>query len=162
MTAILKDWLAGLSASERLLIGVAAALTLALAAATLVLAPLRAAHADAGLAYEDSARLLAEVRTGAARAASAGGAVRGEVSAEDVRAAATSLARARGLAIARMSPLERGLSVRLDRADPSALYAWLAELDARHGITVRRASLRRAGDGATVEADLVLGAGGPS
>jgi type II secretory pathway component PulM len=72
----------------------------------------------------------------------------------------TRTAQARGLAIVRMSPVEGGLSVRLERADPALLYAWLAELESAHRIPVERASIRvnDAAD-ATVQADIVLAAG---
>jgi type II secretory pathway component PulM len=74
----------------------------------------------------------------------------------------TRSALARGLAIARVSPLEGGLSVRLERADPALLYAWLAELESAHRIPVARASVRINDADATVQADIVLAAGGAS
>jgi type II secretory pathway component PulM len=162
MIGFARDRLNALSASERALVAIAALLAVALAGTTFLLAPLREAHADARTDYESSARLLDEARTGAALAA-ARRAERPEAAGADPRAVVTSSALSRGLAIARMTPVDRGgLSVRLERADPAALYAWLAELDDRHGVIVRRATVRRAGGGesAQIEADIVLSGGG--
>jgi len=163
MISIARDWIEGLSGGERLLITAAAALAVILAATVFALAPLREARSDARLAYEDSASLLSEVRAGVAQAASQRGRNAPADAAGGARAAATSTAIARGLSIARVSPVDRGgLSMRLEAADPEALYAWLAELDARYGIEVRRASIRRNAAAERVEADLVLSGGGGS
>jgi type II secretory pathway component PulM len=164
MIALVRDRMAALSASERVLIAIALALGVVLVGTTLALGPLRIAHAEARLDYEDAARLLDEVRTGVALAATR----RGDASsAGDARGVVTGTAMSRGLAISRMSPVDRGgLSVRLERADPTVLYAWLATLESEHAITVRRATVRRAGEGAgegsRVEAEIVLSGGGAS
>ncbi len=159
MMAVVRDWLGGLSPSERLLIAAAGALAAVLAVTTLVITPLRSAHRDAQLSYESAARLLDEVRAGVLQASQQ---PRGAPGAADVRGVVTRSALARGLAIARMSPVEGGLSVRLDGADPALLYAWLAELERQHRIPVQRASIRVNDAAATVQADIVLAAGGPA
>src|SRR5690606_16127482 len=117
MIGIVKDWLARLSPNERRLIAAAGALAAVLAATLLVVNPLRAAHADAARAHESAARLLEDVRAAAALAAARGPQAAGAATAADVRGVVTRSALARGLAIARMSPVEGGLSVRLERAD---------------------------------------------
>ena len=158
MMALVKDRWTALTANERALIAVAAALALVLAGATLVLAPLRTSHEEARRDYQSAARTLDEVRAGIAGATARGPAVDAS---GDARGVVTGAALARGLAIARMSPVERGgLSVRLEQADPVALYAWLSELEASHGVVVRRANVRRVDGGERVEADLVLSGGG--
>jgi type II secretory pathway component PulM len=165
MKALAQSWIGGLSSRERLLLAAAATLVLVLGATSFVVTPLRATHERARLDYAGSALDLAEARQAAELAASRTAAAR-VVPAGDMRAAVTSAALSRGLAITRMTPVDRGgLAVRLDRADPAVLYAWLADLEASQAVTVRRASLRRIAGTTQLEADVVLspstsGAGG--
>lgn len=156
MKTLAQSWLGGLSARERLLLAAAGGLVLVLAATSLVVTPLRAAHETARLDYEGAALDLAEARGAAAFAKSADR--RPSAGEGDARAAVTGSALARGLAIARLSPVDGGgLAVRLERADPGVLYAWIADLETSQGVTVRRASVRRLAGSDAVEADLVLG-----
>jgi type II secretory pathway component PulM len=153
----MRDWMAGLSASERVLIALAAALALVLGGSLLVLAPLRDGYADARDDYAAAARALREARDGAMLAEQGGSSGPAEA---DVRAAAMSTAVARGVSIARLNPVEDGgLSVRLERVEPALLYSWLADLELAHGVGVRRATVRRTQGAESVEADIVLAGG---
>jgi type II secretory pathway component PulM len=153
--SVVGEWVGRLTPNERRLIMAAGALAGALGLTLFVVTPLRSAHQSARLAYESAVALRDEVRTALAVRGSAPHPATG-----DVRGVVTRAAAARGLVIARMSPADGGLSVRIDSANPATLYAWLASLDREGRIPVVRAAVRLTNDPAAVQADIVLGAGG--
>ncbi|MGD2131802.1 MAG: type II secretion system protein GspM [Maricaulaceae bacterium] len=155
----MKQWWNGLSGRERALIALAGGVVLALGFAQLVMIPLRKERAQAQAAFLESEQLLAEVRAGAARAPAASPAAVTD-DGSSLRATLMATARARGLTISRVQPLDDGgLSLRFDAADPVVLYEWIAAAADDRGVLVRQASLSRVESGGFVQATVVLEGG---
>ncbi|MCG8440906.1 MAG: type II secretion system protein M [Caulobacterales bacterium] len=118
------------------------------------------ARAQAERSYVDAAAMLDEVRAGAAQARAAqltaetGGGARGSL-----RGAVAETAKQFGLQINRVQPLETGeISVAIDEAEPTAMLGWMMALRGEHGVAVKKATIRRHADGASVRATLLLAA----
>lgn len=160
MMAGLKDWWAEQTARERFLILAAIVLVSALALQFLVVTPMRENRARAQSSYESAMSTLAEIRAGAALARSQNASASRERTApENLRAMLTAAAARRGILINRVQPTEEGVDLRIDDADPEALYAWLYEMTQERNVRIRRASVRHEAGGAGVRASFLISAG---
>lgn len=147
-------WWSAREPRERVLILLAGGLGLAVLLWQGVLVPSQAAVERAERRLESALTDLASVDS----ASQAGLAAR-EAPTRDqpLQSVLSSTADLYGLTISRISPAENeGLNIWLDEVSPQLLYAWMAELESRHGIRVGKASLRREGETGQVGANLYL------
>lgn len=154
---VLRDrsqaWWGGLSARERLLLGVLGAL---LAVAVLVFGvvkPLQAARAQAFADIRTYETLSARIRAAGGTLSAAKGPRREGAPAKVASDAATAL----GL-IVTPEPISGGVRVTVPDASYESLVAWIADLAATSDLRVRRLSIQRRPAAGRVSATVELGA----
>ncbi|MDX1581644.1 MAG: type II secretion system protein GspM, partial [Alphaproteobacteria bacterium] len=110
---------------------------------------------------EDISSAAREIQALGAQGGSSGLQTSGS-SAQPVRTVAVSTARAAGVTLTRLEPLDDGsLTVWLEDVEAPALYGWLLRLYREHGIAVTKASLSRNSDTPTTRAQIQLSRGSP-
>jgi len=147
------------NARERRLLAVAGGLLALLLLWQFVLKPVADYRANARLAYERAQARLVTMQRSAGEAMALMAERRGgqAKAAEDVRGAAMASARAKGVTVTRLQPMEDGgVTLWIDGADTRILYDWVVMLERDHGITVIKASLSANDGAATVRAQLQL------
>lgn len=151
---MIRAWWSAREPRERILLLVALGLSLAAVLWQGVLVPSRMAVETAERRLESALVDLASVR--AAREARAG-ARAAPTRDQPLQSVLSETADLYGLTISRISPAENeGLNIWLDEVSPQLLYAWISELEARHGVRVGKASLRREGESGRIAANLYL------
>ncbi|MCR9269592.1 MAG: type II secretion system protein M [Hyphomonadaceae bacterium] len=160
----MSAWWSGLETRERLLIAIAATLTLLVVIWQFVLVPSVNARAEARANLEEADRDLSRIQESymlkrAIGAASPTNARPTSASIEDFKAAVTGSASDIGLSISRLQG-DDSASVRLvfENADPRLVFLWLEDIQAKHGGQVSRFNMEQAGGGMVrVNVDLVAG-----
>ena len=160
----MNAWWSQLAAREKLLIGVAVALTVVLAFWQFVLVPSMANRAEAEARLGDADRTLARMQEGymlnRARGSAAPtntGPSSGGI--EAFKAAITTSASDMGLSIARLQGNDT-TTVRLvfENVDPRLIFLWLEDIQAKHSAQASRFSMEQSGNGLVrVNVDLVGG-----
>lgn len=154
----MKDYWNSLTARERLMLGVMAALVAAVALWLGVIRPLEAAresaardHAAAVALYESVATSAAEMRALYAEGRNA----KANAGDEPLRVAVAVAARTAGVSISRIQPGEDGtLTLWADDVTSSALYRWLTTLANERQITPVKVSLQKAGNAQQLRAQI--------
>lgn len=160
----MTEWWTGLDGRERLLISVAAVLTVFMVVWQFVLVPSMDARAEAKAGLEEADRTLSRVQESymlkrAQGAAAPANARPTSTSIDDFKAKVTGSAGDVGLSIARLQGDDTN-SVRLvfENADPRLIFLWLEDIQAKHNGQVTRFSMEQAGGGLVrVNVDLVAG-----
>lgn len=160
----MSRWWQTMAPRERLLIGVAAALTALIVAWQFILVPTMNARAEARANLDDADRVLSQIQEnyvlkraqGAVNASNVRG---GSGGIEAFKSAVTGSAGDIGLAIARLQGNDTA-SVRLifENSDPRLIFLWLEDIHAKHSAQVTRFNMEQAGNGLVrVNVDLVAG-----
>ena len=160
----MSNWWQNMAPRERLLIGIAAVLTVIIVAWQFIYVPTMSARDEARANLDEADRVLSEIQEnyvfkraqGAANASNAR-ATSGNI--EDFKAAATGSAGDIGLAIARLQGNDT-TSVRLvfENSDPRLVFLWLEDIQAKHSAQITRFNMEQAGNGLVrVNVDLVSG-----
>ncbi|MEP1144031.1 MAG: type II secretion system protein GspM [Henriciella sp.] len=160
----MTEWWTGLESREKLLISVAAMLTVLIVVWQFVLVPSLSARAEASAGLADADRTLSRVQESymlkrAQGAAAPSNARPSSASIEDFKAKVTGAAGDIGLSIARLQGDDTN-SVRLvfENADPRLIFLWLEDIQAKHNGQVTRFNMEQAGGGLVrVNVDLVAG-----
>ncbi|MEM8918368.1 MAG: type II secretion system protein GspM [Pseudomonadota bacterium] len=152
----LRDWFAALSQREKIMIGILAVLVALTVAWYGIYKPFSAASEAASIRYHEAverqARVEAKVAALTAPAPDAKRQLTGTVNAFVSRRAGEA-----GFEVGRLDPQDNGrVDLVIDSARPTALFAWLSELE-REGVAVERLSVDPAAPG-TVTATLGLAA----
>lgn len=151
----IQDWWTGRTPRERTLLGVMAALIVAVFGWYGLVAPLKTAAEDARERQAEAARTLAETRAAAARLRPTG---RAPAGAEALQATLDEAAAGAALALDRRQVNGRAVTVWADAADARAVMSWLATLE-RRGVRPDRLSVVR-GDAGRVELEAAFSGGG--
>lgn len=164
MSAVLspiRAWWDGLSNREQIMLGLAGSLLLVLVITGLVIQPLLGWHARARHEYASAMQLYRAVEADAERFRILSAAQpASDAPTQSLRSVVGALALRHDIALARMVPGEDGrLTVNIDRAETTAVLAWLVDLEQRYGIRPQASTLDREADG-YVSAAFVLGRGG--
>ena len=160
----MSNWWQNMAPRERLLIGIAAVLTVIIVAWQFIYVPTMSARDEARANLDEADRVLSEIQEnyvckraqGAANASNAR-ATSGNI--EDFKAAATGSAGDIGLASARLQGNDT-TSVRLvfENSDPRLVFLWLEDIQAKHSAQITRFNMEQAGNGLVrVNVDLVSG-----
>ena len=160
----MSNWWQNMAPRERLLISVAAVLTVIIIGWQFVFVPTMNSRAEARANLDEADRVLSQIQEnyvfkraqGAANASTAQ-ATSGNI--EDFKAAVTGSAADIGLAIARLQGNDT-TSVRLvfENSDPRLIFLWLEDIQAKHSAQVTRFNMEQAGNGLVrVNVDLVTG-----
>ena len=160
----MSRWWQTMAPRERLLIGVAAALTALIVAWQFILVPTMSARSEARATLDEADRVLSRIQENyvlkrAQGAISASNVRGGSGSIEDFKSAVTGSAGDIGLAIARLQGND-ATSVRLifENSDPRLIFLWLEDVQAKHSAQVTRFNMEQAGNGLVrVNVDLVAG-----
>ena len=154
MMETVSNWWRGREPREHVLISVAVLLSVVLGFHQLVWNPAMAFQQGAERAYETALVDYALVQQAARRTNPQSDVTTAR---EPLQTVLTSTAGLYGLTISRLRPAENdGMNLWLDTAPPQLLYAWLSELELRHGVRVERAALRITPDAGTVSANLYV------
>lgn len=146
----MKAWLEDLAPRERLLLGLAAGLTLLLALWFLVVAPLWAGHAEAERRYDASARALDIVADGVRRISPTQetNPSAPQKSQDELRRLVTVASQETGLALMQVRSESDGQITAVFRdVDPRLVFAFLQILSARDGIEPSAAVMNRSEEG---------------
>ncbi|MEL7113212.1 MAG: type II secretion system protein GspM [Pseudomonadota bacterium] len=160
----MSAWWSGMEARERLLIAIAALLTMLVVIWQFVLVPGMRANAEARANLADADRTLSRIQESymlkrAIGSAAPTNARPTSASIEDFKAAVTGSAGDIGLSISRLQG-DDTTSVRLvfENADPRMIFLWLEDVQAKHSGQVTRFNMEQAGGGLVrVNVDLVAG-----
>ncbi|SIN63272.1 general secretion pathway protein M [Parasphingorhabdus marina DSM 22363] len=150
----LRDWFAALSQREKIMIGILAVLVALTVAWYGIYKPFSAASEAASIRYHEAVerqtRMEAKVTALTAPAAEAPGQLTGSINAHVSRRAGEA-----GFEVGRLdAQANGGVDLVIDSARPTALFAWLSELE-REGVAVTRLSVEPAAPG-TVTATIGL------
>ena len=154
-----RAWLAGLSARERNLVYLAAALLAAALVYLLLVMPLNGMHRRLESRVERKSGDLAWMRQVAPQVTAAAAAGTAPASTESLVVLVDRSARAAGLgaAVRDQSPSgSRGLRLRLEGAPFDVLVAWLASLREQYGVEVESASVDSTPTPGLVNASITL------
>lgn len=152
----MSDWWQNMAPRERLLIGVAGALTALFILWQFILVPMLERRADARVELAQSSQTLTRIKD-AYMSRRASGALLGAtpdmpqqgVSSEAFKAQVTRAASDKGLSITRLQGGDsNSVGVVFERADPRLLFLWLEDVETRLGGQVTRMTMEQAGDGA--------------
>jgi type II secretory pathway component PulM len=139
---------------ERLLIMLAALLTIVVLVQQFLIRPLLSAQVEARTLHERAAETLDIVAADAQAIAAArlvtptGVLSRQALTGDALRAALTGLAAQRGLEISRLQTTpDGGFSINMENADPQLFFEWLAEAEAAFGAQTQSASITKATNG---------------
>lgn len=160
----MSRWWQTMAPRERLLIAIAAGLTVLIVAWQFVFVPTMNARAEARAGLDDADRVLSQIQEnyvlkraqGAVNASNVSG---GSSNIEEFKSAVTGSAGDIGLAIARLQGNDT-TSVRLifENSDPRLIFLWLEDIHAKHSAQVTRFNMEQAGNGLVrVNVDLVAG-----
>lgn len=160
----MSRWWQTMAPRERLLIAIAAGLTVLIVAWQFVFVPTMNARAEARADLDDADRVLSQIQEnyvlkraqGAVNASNVSG---GSGNIEEFKSAVTGSAGDIGLAIARLQGNDT-TSVRLifENSDPRLIFLWLEDIHAKHSAQVTRFNMEQAGNGLVrVNVDLVAG-----
>ncbi len=160
----MNRWWQTMAPRERLLIAIAAGLTVLIVAWQFVFVPTMNARAEARAGLDDADRVLSQIQEnyvlkraqGAVNASNVSG---GSGNIEEFKSAVTGSAGDIGLAIARLQGNDT-TSVRLifENSDPRLIFLWLEDIHAKHSAQVTRFNMEQAGNGLVrVNVDLVAG-----
>ncbi|MEL6729319.1 MAG: type II secretion system protein GspM [Pseudomonadota bacterium] len=160
----MNAWWSSMEARERLLIAIAALLTMLVVIWQFVLVPGMRANAEARANLADADRTLSRIQESymlkrAIGSAAPTNARPTSASIEDFKAAVTGSAGDIGLSISRLQG-DDTTSVRLvfENADPRMIFLWLEDVQAKHSGQVTRFNMEQAGGGLVrVNVDLVAG-----
>lgn len=158
----MKAWFDDLAPRERLLLGLAAGLTLLLALWFLLIAPLRAAHAEAERRHEASARALDIVVDGVSRITptQTASTTAPQRSQDELRRLVTSASQETGLALMQVrSETDGAITAVFRDVDPRLVFAFLQLLSARDGIEPSAAVMNRSDEGLVSASFSFQGAG---
>ncbi|MEM1088161.1 MAG: type II secretion system protein GspM [Pseudomonadota bacterium] len=158
----MNAWWSSMEARERLLIAIAALLTMLVVIWQFVLVPGMRANAEARANLADADRTLSRIQESymlkrAIGSAAPTNARPTSASIEDFKAAVTGSAGDIGLSISRLQG-DDTTSVRLvfENADPRMIFLWLEDVQAKHSGQVTRFNMEQAGGGLVrVNVDLV-------
>ncbi|MEM7662804.1 MAG: type II secretion system protein GspM [Pseudomonadota bacterium] len=133
---------------ERLLLSIAALLTLLVLGYLLVISPLSSAREDASRALASAQADRAIVERGIAAIGSADASSSGAApDVDDFRTMVTRSAREAGLSLSRVQRGSDGtIQLRFDDAEPPRLFAWLATIEAEPGGEIVAASISARND----------------
>lgn len=150
----LRDWFAALSQREKIMIGILAILVVLTVAWYGIYKPFSSASETASLRYHEAvkrqARVEAKVAALTAPTPNAQGQLTGAINAFVSRRAGEA-----GFEVGRLDAQDNGgVDLVIDSARPTALFAWLSELE-REGVAVERLSVDPAAPG-TVTATIGL------
>ena len=160
----MTDWWTGMEARERLLIAVAAGLTVLVVIWQFALVPSLNARAEARANLEDVDRNLSRIQESYMRKRAVGSAAASarptSASIDDFKAKVTESAGNMGLSIARLQGDDTN-AVRLvfENVDPRLVFLWLEDVQASHSGQVTRFNMEQAGGG-LVRVNVDLQAGG--
>lgn len=154
MMDTLTSWWRSREPRERLLVALAVVLSLVLGVYQFAWKPAEQFRLRAERAYEtalvDNMLVHQATRHGVADG-------QAETSREPLQTVLTTSAGLYGLTISRLRPAENdGMNLWLDSASPQLLYAWLSELEVRHGVRVGKAALRTTPESGAVSANLYV------
>ncbi|MEL7041978.1 MAG: type II secretion system protein GspM [Pseudomonadota bacterium] len=160
----MRAWWATMAPRERVLIAVAAVLTLIVVGWQFMLVPSVAARAEAQANLDEADRAVAQIQESyvlkrAQGVVAASNARPTSASLDDFKAAVTGAAGDFGLAIARLQGNDTS-NIRLvfDNADPRLIFLWLEDVQAKHSAQITRFNMEQAGSGMVrVNVDLVAG-----
>ncbi len=164
-SAALRDWFQKLAPRERWMVLAAAAFALIALVYALALQPLYAARSRAAADVEAKRSLLGEIEQVARRfGPQAGAAPVVAPGADSLVVVIDRSTRERGLGgnLKRNQPEgANGIRLRLENAPFDDLTAWLAEVQASHGLAITSASFDPTGEPGRVNSNLVLERVGP-
>lgn len=154
----MTDWWRAREPREQLLVALGGAVFVLVVLIQFVIIPVIAGKADARRAYESEARMLdavvAELASRPVALAGGSNAAQSSLSGDALRTAVTTLARERGLSVARVqSGADGRISIAMESADPKVVFGWISECRAQYGVVVSRATLSESRDG-TVRASV--------
>lgn len=155
----MSDWWQGLTGRERTMISVAGMLTIGLLVYFLGFVPLREAHASAEREYRRMSLEAQQVFQGIAQLESNVAAVPVDVegAGESLELLLSRSASEAGLQIVRLQPSGNNQStVWFDAANAQTLMLWLTELEARYGVGVQRAELRKQPENNALRGNVLL------
>ena len=160
----MSEWWSNMAPRERVLIGIAAALTIIIVLWQFILMPSLSARAEASARLADADRTLSRIQESyilkrAQGAAAPTNARPSSRNIDEFKASVTGAAGDIGLAIARLQGNDES-SVRLifEDADPRLVFVWLEDVQARFSGRVTRFNMEQAGNGLVrVNIDLVPG-----
>ncbi len=143
-----------LSPRERILVALAGGLLVILLLSMVVIRPILSFQSSARADY-DAATETYQYAVRAARTPSTGG----DIDISSLRTILTRSANQNGIIIERFNAQGDALDLSVGPTTTQRLYVWLATLNNEHGVTVREASLRPAGDGQNIAARLTVAKG---
>lgn len=154
----MTDWWRAREPREQLLVALGGAVFVLVVLIQFVIIPVIAGKADARQAFENEARMLdavvAELASRPVTLAAGSNTAQSSLSGDALRTAVTTLARERGLSVARVqSGADGRISIAMESADPKAVFGWISECRAQYGVVVSRATLSESRDG-TVRASI--------
>ncbi len=160
----MSEWWSNMAPRERVLIGIAGALTVIIVLWQFILMPSLSARAEASARLADADRTLSRIQESyilkrAQGAAAPTNARPSSRNIDEFKASVTGAAGDIGLAIARLQGNDES-SVRLifEDADPRLVFVWLEDVQARFSGRVTRFNMEQAGNGLVrVNIDLVPG-----
>ena len=151
---MMANWWNEREPREQWLLGVAAALTVVFLLWAAILGPAMEYRRQQETALRAALAENADIRVGVAQVGELRMAATDE---RPLQSVIMTSASASGVTLNRLTPAENdGFNLWIDNASPDALYAWLVELETRHGVRVGKASLRLNSDETTVGASLYL------
>ena len=148
----MKDFWEARDARERLLLLIAGALTIAFVLFQFIWTPAQdfRSRAERGLATASSDLELVRQSTAVAIDQS-----RPETLNTPLQSVVTDMATVYGLTISRIEPSQNdALTLWFEAVAPTAIYAWLVDLENSHGVKVQKASIRLTQDGLNVSANV--------
>lgn len=161
----MKTWWTGLAQRERLLIGIAAAMTVIVVIWQFMLVPAAAARAEAKASLEQADTTLARLQEAYARKRATGysQAATSNVSSltgDAFKTAVTTAASEKGLSISRIQGgNENTIGLVFEDSDPRFIFFWLEDVETRLGGTVSRLVMEQSGGGRVrVSVDVTAGA----
>lgn len=146
----MKSLLNDLAPRERLLLSIAGILTISVIFVLAVVRPVLAAHSDAGMRYENSARALDVVAGGVWKLPSeAGGTLaRPALNTDELRRRVTQVAQETGLALTQLRSEEDGsVAVVFRDVDSRLVFAFLQVLSSREEVNPTVANINRTEEG---------------
>lgn len=154
----MMDWWRAREPREQLLVALGGVIFVLVVLIQFVIIPVIAGKADARQAFEGEARTLdavvAELASRPVALAAGSNTAQSSLSGDALRTAVTTLARERGLSVARVqSGADGRISIAMESADPKAVFGWISECRAQYGVVVSRATLSESRDG-TVRASI--------
>ena len=162
----MKTWWTRLDARERLLISIAAALTVIVVMWQFVLVPATTAQAEARASLAQADTTLARLQEAYVRKRAAGYSQETSTSAPGLtgdafKTAVTTAASDKGLSISRIQGgNESTIGLVFEDSDPRFIFFWLEDVETRLGGTVSRLVMEQAGRGRVrVSVDITAGAG---